>query len=286
MSLKDSYTLNDGVEIPVLGFGTYQMADDEDTRTIVKHAIEVGYRHIDTASLYKNERSVGLGIRDAVNEGIVNRDELFVTTKLWNDDQGYESTHQALNDSLERLGLDYVDLYLIHWPNPIKYRDQWQKMNRESWQAMEEAQAEGKIRSIGVSNFMPRHLKPLLESAKVKPSVNQIMLNPSVQQEEVVAENKRRNILSVAYSPLGQGKIFEIDELADLAEKYDKTIAQLALRWSLQKGFLPLPKTSTKSRVAENANVFDFKLSEEDMKTISSFKGQAGQMENPDEKNH
>lgn len=286
MSIKDTYTLNDGVEIPVLGFGTWQMPDNEETTKIVEHAIEVGYRHIDTAAVYKNEKSVGQGIRNAIDKGLVTRDELFVTTKLWNDDHTYDLATKAIDDSLERLGLDYVDLYLIHWPNPIKYRDAWQESNAVSWKAMEEAQTAGKIRSIGISNFMPRHLDALLETAKIKPTVNQIMLNPSEMQPETVAANKKHDILSAAYSPLGTGKIFTIDELKEIAEKYNKTEAQIVLRWSLQHGFLPLPKTSTFSRVEENADIFDFELSEEDMAKIDSFEGQAGRMENPDEKSH
>lgn len=284
MNLETTYTLNDGVEIPIVGFGTYKMPDNEETTKIVEHAIEVGYRHIDTAALYQNERSVGQGIRNAIENGLVTRDEIFVTTKLWNDDQGYERAQQGLADSLERLGLDYVDLYLIHWPNPIRYRDHWEQANADSWRAMEEAQAAGKIRSIGVSNFMPRHLKPLLKTAKVKPSVNQIMLNPSEMQPKTVAENKAQNILSVAYSPLGRGQIFEVDELQAIAQKYNKTIAQVVLRWSLQHGFLPLPKTSTWSRVAENADLFDFELTTADMEVIDSLEGRAGRMENPDTK--
>lgn len=284
MSLADTYKLNDGREIPVVGFGTWKMPNNEDTSKIVEHAIEVGYRHIDTAAIYKNEEAVGRGIRNAINKGLVNREELFVTTKLWNDDQTYELAKQALNDSLERLGLEYVNLYLIHWPNVLKYRDNWQKANAESWQAMEEMQKEGKVRSIGVSNFMPRHLKPLLESTNVKPAVNQIYLNPSDAQEEAVAENRKHDILSEAYSPLGTGKIFEIEELDVIAKKYDKTVAQIVLRWSLQKGFLPLPKTETMSLVKENADIFDFELSEKDMEKINSFKGRAGHMENPDQK--
>lgn len=282
MSLKDTYTLNDGVEIPIVGFGTWQMANDESTTDIVEHAINVGYRHIDTAAVYRNEESVGLGIKRAIDNGVVTREELFVTTKLWNDDQTYDLAKKALDDSLERLGLDYVDLYLIHWPNAIKYRDNWREANAESWRAMEEGQAAGKIRSLGVSNFMPHHLKNLLESVKVKPTVNQIYLNPSDMQPEAVAENKKHNILSEAYSPLGTGDIFGIEELSELAKKYNKTEAQIVLRWSLQNGFLPLPKTATMSRVDENADLFDFELSVEDMKIIDGFEGRAGQGPDPD----
>lgn len=283
MSLKSTYTLNDGIEIPIVGFGTYQLPDSQETADIVTHAIKTGYRHVDTASEYANEKSVGLGIKQAIDEGVVSREELFVTTKLFNDDHTYERAKKAIDESLELLGLDYIDLYLIHWPNPIKYRDDWQKSNVESWRAMEEAKAEGKIRSIGVSNFMPRHLQPLLEQINSVPSVNQIMLNPSEMQADTVAENKKHNILSVAWSPLGSGKIFKIDELTAIAEKYHKTVGQVVLRWSLQHGFLPLPKTATPSRVEENAAIFDFELSAQDMKKIDALEGQAGSMWNPDE---
>lgn len=282
MSLKDTYTLSDGVEIPIVGFGTWQMANDDNTADIIEHAINVGYRHIDTAAVYGNEESVGLGIQRAIDKGVVTREELFITTKLWNDDQTYDLAKKALDDSLERLNLDYVDLYLIHWPNPVKYRENWQGANAESWRAMEEEQAAEKIRTLGVSNFMPRHLKPLLESANVMPTVNQIYLNPSDMQPEAVSENKKHNILTEAYSPLGTGDIFDIEELSDLAKKYNKTKAQIVLRWSLQHGFLPLPKTKTMSRVEENADLFDFEISEEDMKIIDGFKGRAGEGQDPD----
>lgn len=283
MNLQDMYTLNDGIEIPIVGFGTYQLPDNQATADIVEHAIQVGYRHIDTASEYANEKSVGLGIQQAIDKELVTREELFVTTKLFNDDQTHDRAKHAIDESLKLLGLDYIDLYLIHWPNPIKYRDNWQEANLESWRAMEEAKAAGKIRSIGVSNFMPRHLKPFLEKIDTVPSVNQIMLNPSEMQTDTVTENEKHNILSVAWSPLGSGKIFEIEELTVIADRYEKTVGQVVLRWSLQHGFLPLPKTATPSRVQENAAIFDFELSEEDMKKIDSLEGQAGSMWNPDE---
>lgn len=286
MSLKDTYTLSDGVKIPIVGFGTWQMANDDNTADIIEHAINVGYRHIDTAAVYGNEESVGRGIQRAIDKGVVRREELFITTKLWNDDQTYDLAKKALDDSLERLNLDYVDLYLIHWPNPVKYRENWQEANTESWRAMEEEQAAGKIRTLGVSNFMPRHLRPLLESANVMPTVNQIYLNPSDMQPEAVSENKKHNILTEAYSPLGTGDIFDIEELSDLAKKYNKTKAQIVLRWSLQHGFLPLPKTETMNRVEENANLFDFEISEEDMKIIDGFKGRAGEGQDPDTISH
>lgn len=280
MNLETTYTLSDGIEIPVLGFGTWQMPNDEGTASIVKHAIDIGYRHIDTAAQYGNEESVGQGIKAS---GIA-REDLFVTTKLYNGHHTYELAKQAIDDSLELLGLDYLDLYLIHWPNPLMYRDNWKEANAESWRAMEEALEAGKIRTLGISNFMPHHLEALLETAKIKPTVNQILLNPSEMQPETVAANNQHNILSEAYSPLGTGKIFEVEELDALAKKYDKTVAQVVLRWSLQHNFLPLPKTSTFDRVAENADIFDFEISKEDMELIDSLKGRAGRMESPDEK--
>ncbi|MDO4814704.1 MAG: aldo/keto reductase [Gemella sp.] len=279
MAVEKFYTLNDGNKIPSIGFGTWQTPDGDVARESVKAAIKAGYRHIDTAAIYGNEESVGAGIK----ESGVAREELFITTKLWNDSHSYEAAKEAIDKSLERLGLDYLDLYLIHWPAPAAIRDTWKEANAGAWRAMEEAVEAGKIKSIGVSNFMPHHLDALLETAKIKPVVNQIYLSPSVQQEEVVAHNNKYDIISQAYSPLGTGDIFSIEELNDLASKYNKTVAQVVLRWSLQKGFLPLPKSVTESRIIENLDVYDFEISAEDMKLIDSFKGKAGQAKNPDE---
>lgn len=279
MSLQDTYTLSDGVMIPKIGFGTWQMPNNEHTTNVVENAINVGYKHIDTAQMYGNEEAVGQGIKKS---GIA-REELFVTTKLNNTNHSYELAKKSIDESLRLLQLDYIDLFIIHWPNPKQFRDHWQESNIESWRAMEEAQKAGKIRSLGVSNFMARHLDALIDHVNVMPTVNQILLNPSEMQPETVARNKELNILSEAYSPLGTGKIFVLDEMKDLAKKYNKSIAQVAIRWSLQHGFLPLPKTSTLSRAAENADVFDFEISEADMKVMDGLKGLAGSMRNPDE---
>ena len=279
MSLQDTYTLSDGVEIPKIGFGTWQMPNDDHTTKVVENAINVGYKHIDTAQMYGNEEAVGRGIK---NSG-VDRNELFVTTKLNNMNHSYELAKESIDESLRLLQLDYIDLFIIHWPNPKQFRENWKESNIESWRAMEEAQKAGKIRTLGVSNFMPRHLDALVDHVNVMPTVNQILLNPSEMQPDTVARNKELNILSEAYSPLGTGKIFELDEMKNLAEKYNKSIAQVAIRWSLQHGFLPLPKWSTLSRAAENADVFDFEISEEDMKVMDGLKGLAGSMGNPDE---
>lgn len=277
MSLTDGYQMNNGLTIPKVGFGTWQSKDDEAKQSVL-WALEAGYRHIDTAQGYQNEEEVG----EAIKESGVPREQIFLTTKLHNKKHGYENTVEALNESLRKLDTDYIDLVLIHWPNPKYFRDNWKEANAQSWKAMEEFVAKGKIKSLGVSNFLPHHLDALLETANIKPAVNQILLNPSEMQPEVVKYNDAHDIISEAYSPLGTGKIFDIDELKDLAEKYDKTIAQLVLRWSLQHNFLPLPKTVTKERVWENADIFDFEIDEKDMKTIDGMTGRAGSATDPD----
>ncbi|WP_353989971.1 aldo/keto reductase [Pediococcus argentinicus] len=277
--LTDTYTLNNGVKIPVVGFGTWQSADGDEAYNSVKAALEAGYRHIDTAAAYGNEDSVGKAIKDS---GIP-RQDIFLTSKLWNVDHGYEEAKKALDASLDKLGVEYLDLYLIHWPNPVKFRDDWQKRNADSWRAMEEALDTGKVRAIGVSNFREKHLDELLKTAKVVPAVNQIFLNPSDMEEGLVEYNNNHDILSEAYSPLGTGKIFQIKELKDIADKYNKSVAQVVLRWSLQNGFLPLPKSVHADRIKQNTEIFDFELSEADMKTINGFHGVAGLAQNPDE---
>lgn len=277
MSLTDTYKLNNGLEIPIIGFGTWQANDDEAKQSVL-WALEAGYRHIDTASGYKNEEEVG----EAIKESGIPREEIFLTTKLHNREHGYEKTKAAIDVSLEKLDTDYIDLLLIHWPNPIYSRENWKEANAGSWKAMEEAVESGKLKSLGVSNFLPHHLDPLLETAKIKPVVNQILLNPSEMQPEVVKYNNEHDIISEAYSPLGTGKIFEVDELKELADKYNKSIAQVVLRWSLQHGFLPLPKTITKERVWQNTELFDFEIDSDDMKLIDSLDGRAGKAKDPD----
>ena len=276
--LTDTYELNNGVKIPIVGFGTWQTPDGDVAEKSVEEAIAAGYRHIDTAFAYGNEKSVGKGIKDS---GVA-RDQLWVTSKLTGNDHGYENTKKAIDKSLSNLGLDYLDLFLIHWPNPIAYRDSWEKTNADTWRAMEEAQKAGKLRTIGVSNFRPKHLDALLKTATVTPQVNQIFLNPSDLQPEVVAYNDAHDILSEAYSPLGTGKIFAVDELKTMSEKYSKTVAQVVLRWSLQHGFLPLPKSVHEARIIENTKLFDFEIDEADMKTIDGLRGVAGLATDPD----
>lgn len=257
-------TMANGLAIPVLGFGTFKAADGEEAYQSTLAAIKAGYRHIDTAAIYHNEKSVGQAIRDSG----VPREELFITTKLWNDAHSYDGAKAALAASLERLGLEYVDLYLIHWPNPKALRDCWQAANAAAWSYMEEAVEVGLVRSIGVSNFMVHHLEALKQTATITPAVNQIRLAPGCYQKETVDYCRRHHILLEAWSPLGQGEIFTDDTMQALAKKYNKTVAQLALAWSIAEGFIPLPKSVHKERIVENMAIFDCEISPEDSERI------------------
>lgn len=276
--LTDTYTLANGVEIPIVGFGTWQTPDGDVAKDSVKAALDAGYRHIDTAAAYENEEGVGEGIKASG----VPRGDIFLTTKLWNDDHGYDTTLKAMDESLKRLDTDYVDLYLIHWPRPVKFHDDWKEVNAETWRSMEEIYKAGKARAIGVSNFRAHHVDELLKSAQIAPMVNQIFLNPSDMQPEVVAYNNAHNMVSEGYSPLGTGKIFQVPQLQEMAERYNRSIAQLVLRWSLQHGFLPLPKSVHADRIRSNAELFDFEIAPEDMATIDGLHGVAGEPTDPD----
>ncbi|MEB6062947.1 aldo/keto reductase [Enterococcus gallinarum] len=274
----NSYTLSNNVSIPELGFGTWQTPNGDVAVSAVKKALEVGYRHIDTAQGYKNEDSVG----QAIKESGIPREEIFLTTKLWNENHSYDLVLSSFEESLKKLQTDYIDLFLIHWPNPVKFRDNWQSANAETWRAMEELYQAGKIKAIGVSNFLPHHFEELKKTATIFPMVNQIFLAPGELQKEVVSYCQEHNVLLEAYSPLGTGKIFDVPEMQELSDKYGKTIAQIAIRSSLQHGFLPLPKSVTPSRIEENLAVFDFELSDEDMQRIDQLDGVVGKATNPD----
>lgn len=278
-SLTDTYKLNNGVEIPVIGFGTWQTPNGQVAEESVLAALNSGYRHIDTAAAYGNEESVGA----AIKKSGINRHELFVTTKLWNSDHGYQNTKKAIDTSLEKLDLDYLDLYLIHWPNPAAMRDNWAELNAESWQAMEEAVQAGKIRAIGVSNFRKHHLDELLKTAEIKPAVNQNYLNPSDMQEDLVKYNDSLGILNEAYSPLGTGGLLSNEVVNGIAEKYGKSPAQILIRWSLNHNFLPLPKSVHPDYIKANADVFDFDIEPEDMKKLDGLHGAAKIANDPDE---
>ena len=271
-SLTDTFTLANGIKIPVIGFGTWQTPDGDVAYQSVLDALKAGYRHIDTAAAYGNEASVGRAIKDS---GIP-REELFVTSKLWNDSHSYEAAKIALDKSLDLLCLDYLDLYLIHWPNPLINRRDWDKANAEAWRYMEDAYTEGKIRAIGVSNFQIEHLEALLKTATIRPMVNQLFINPSDLEQDVVAYNQAHDILTEAYSPLGTGSLLAVPQINEIAAKYDKSAAQVLVRWSLQHGFLPLPKSTHAKRINQNAAVFDFELTDAEIAALDQLEGVAG----------
>lgn len=275
--LTDTYKLNNGVEIPVVGYGTWQTPDGETCVMAVSEALKSGYRHIDAAATYGNEDSVGEGIKKS---GIP-REEIFVTGKVWNKDRGYESTKKAFQKSLDDLGLDYMDLYLIHWPANAQQFENWEQINLDTWRAMTELYKEGKIKAIGVANFKPHHMKALMET-EVPPMVDQIEYHPGQTQDEIVEFCKDNNILVEAYSPLGTGRVLDNEELKEIAKKYGKSVAQICLRWELQNGVLPLPKSITPSRIKENTEIFDFELSDEDMEKINKMPYIGGSGLDPD----
>ncbi|WGG88127.1 aldo/keto reductase [Enterococcus faecium] len=277
-SLTSTYRLSNGYEIPVVGFGTWQTPDGDVAVSSVKEALAAGYRHIDTAQGYKNEESVG----QAIKESGIPREEIFLTTKLWNANHSYELVMSSFEESLKKLQTDYLDLFLIHWPNPVAFRDNWKQANADTWRAFEELYEAGKIKAIGVSNFLPHHLDTLAKTAKIMPMVNQVFLAPGELQPTVVEYAKKHDMILEAYSPLGTGKIFDVPEMKQIAEAHDKTIAQVALRWSLQHEFLPLPKSVTPSRIKENTELFDFELTEEEMKQIDQLDGVVGKAKDPD----
>lgn len=283
MDRNSTYELSNGVRIPVLGFGTWQSADGDEAYNAVLSALRAGYRHIDTAAAYENEESVGKAINDFLKESGVSRKDLFVTTKLWNGDHGRVLTEKAIDESLSKLGLDYLDLYLIHWPNPLKFRDCWEEKNAESWKEMEDAVKDGKIRAIGLSNFWEHHIEALLKTASIKPVVNQIKICPGQSQRTLVEYSKKLGMVVEGYSPLGTGAIFSNEFMKSLSEKYNRSIAQICIRWSIQSGCVPLPKSVTESRIKENLNVFDFELDAEDIERIANLKCEIKLARNPDE---
>ena len=276
---ENFYVLNNDYKIPSIGFGTFRTPSGEETEQSVLNAIKAGYRHIDCAAAYGNEKSVG----DAIRKSGIAREELFVTSKLWNDEKGYEKTIAAFNKTLEDLQLDYLDLYLIHWPIAKASKNNWQEANSESWRAFEDLYKQGKIKAIGVSNFLPHHFEPLLKTAKIKPIVNQIEFHPGMLQEETVEFCKKNNILVEAWAPFSNGQILSNPVLTEIADKYNKSVAQLSLRWIIQKGIVPLPKSVTPERIKSNLNVFDFEISAQDSETIDKLTNCGGSGLHPDE---
>lgn len=258
-SLKDTVTLHNGVKMPWFGLGVFKVEEGDQVVESVKATIKNGYRSIDTAAIYQNEEGVGKGIK----ESGVPREELFITSKVWNSDQGYEKTLAAFDESLRKLGLDYLDLYLIHWPGKDKYKD--------TWRALEKLYKDGRVKAIGVSNFNVHHLESLLEDAEIKPMVNQVEFHPRLTQTELRDYCKKQGIQVEAWSPLMQGKLLDDQVLTDIAKKYNKSVAQVILRWDLQNEVVTIPKSIKEHRIIENADIFDFELSAEDVEKINAL---------------
>lgn len=255
--------LNNGIEMPQIGYGVFRVEEGKELEEAVVTAIRSGYRSIDTAAIYGNERSVGNGIRKAIENGLVTRKELFVTSKLWNNHSSYNDTITAYEQTLERMGLEYLDLYLIHWPGQDKYL--------EPWKALEHLYKEGKVMSIGVSNFQVHHLEHLLENAEVIPVINQIEFHPKLTQLEVRDYCRQHNIQVEAWSPLMNAELLNNDKVKEIAAKHNKSAAQVILRWDIQHGIITIPKSMTPSRIQENINLFDFSLTEEDMNHLNAL---------------
>ncbi|EON74662.1 aldo/keto reductase [Lysinibacillus sphaericus] len=257
-------TLNNGLEMPLVGYGVFRVPQGEDLAEAVKTAIAKGYRSIDTAQVYRNEESVGQGIRAAIAEGLVTREELFVTSKVWNDGLSYEETLTAYDRSLEKLGLEYLDLYLVHWPGI-------DTNHIEAYKALEKIYQDGRVRSIGVSNFHVHHLENLLRETTVIPVINQIEFHPHLTQEEVRAYCKEHAIQVEAWSPLMNGALLEEELIQELAAKYSRTPAQIVLRYDVQHGVVTIPKTMTPARMTENLDVFNFSLTDEEMAKLDAI---------------
>jgi diketogulonate reductase-like aldo/keto reductase len=257
--IKGSVELSNAVLMPYLGLGTWQSQEGEEVIQSVKWAIEAGYRHIDTAAVYGNETGVGMGIEQSG----INREDIFVTSKVWNGDQGYESTLAACQKSLQKLGMDRLDLYLVHWPVRGKYK--------ETWKAMEKIYKDGLARAIGVSNFMQPHLEDLLKDAEINPMVNQMECHPRLVQQSLIDFCQAKDIRYEAWSPIMKGKVNDIPLLHEIGKKYGKSPVQVTLRWNLQKGIVTIPKSTNKDRILHNADLFDFELSKEDIAQIDGL---------------
>ncbi|AZV68843.1 aldo/keto reductase [Bacillus cereus] len=262
-NLQSKTVLNNGVEMPWFGLGVFKVEEGPELVEAVKSAIKAGYRSIDTAAIYGNEKAVGEGIRAGIEATGISREELFITSKVWNADQGYEETIAAYEESLKKLELDYLDLYLVHWPVEGKYKD--------TWRALETLYKEDRVRAIGVSNFQIHHLQDVMKDAEIKPMINQVEYHPRLTQKELQAFCKEQGIQMEAWSPLMQGQLLDNETLQAIAEKHGKTTVQVILRWDLQNGIITIPKSTKEHRIIANADVFNFELTKEDMETIDAL---------------
>ncbi len=262
-NLQATTTLHNGVKMPWLGLGVFKVEEGPSVIEAVRTAIKHGYRSIDTAAIYKNEEGVGQGIREGLKEAGISREDLFITSKVWNSDFGYDTTLAAYEESLKKLGLDYLDLYLIHWPVEGKYKD--------TWRALETIYKENRVKAIGVSNFHIHHLKDVMEDGKVVPMVNQVEYHPSLTQKDLQTFCQEHNIQLEAWSPLMQGKLLDQPVLKEIGAVYNKSVAQVILRWDLQNGVVTIPKSINENRIVENASIFDFELTNDDMKRIDDL---------------
>lgn len=279
-NINSPVKLNNGITIPAVGYGTFRTPADVSEKAVAT-AIKVGYRHIDTAAVYGNEEGVGKGIKDSG----IDRKNLFVTSKLWNTNRGYDATKKAFQETLDRLQLDYLDLYLIHWPaNRKQFGNDAAKINAETWRAMEDLYKAGKIRAIGVSNFMPHHIDELMKTATVKPAIDQIEVHPGWPHQKEIKYLQDHDITVEAWAPLGgQGaKVMTNPTMKQIADKHGKSTAQVSLRWIIQQGVVPLPKSVHENRMKQNQDIFDFTLSDDEMKQISQLPNLGGQCADPD----
>lgn len=276
-SIYDTYTLNNGVKIPCVAYGTYKAAD-ENGADIIAAAVEEGYRYFDTASFYETEEYVA----EAIRRSGLPREDFFIATKLWKEEMGYEEALAAFERSAKRLNTDYIDLYLIHWPKPTADYQDWKQLDIDTWRALEKLYKEGKVHAIGLSNFLPHHLDNILENCEIKPMVNQIEYHAGYTQEATVQYCKQHDILVQAWSPISRGRIFHDVTLVELAEKYQVSVPKLALRFCIQNGIVPLPKAASRERMRENMNLFDFEISDEDMKRINTIPQVGWSGEHPD----
>lgn len=276
--MNRTYTLNNGVKIPIVGFGTYKAADGK-SADVIKKAIESGYRYFDTASFYGTEAYLA----EAIRQSGLPRKDFFITSKLWKSEMGYKNARDAFRRTLENLDTDYLDLYLIHWPLPEPGYENWKELDRETWRALEELYAEGKVRAIGLSNFLPHHTDNILTGCTVRPAVDQIEYHPGYSQEATVQYCKENGILVQAWSPIGRSRVLENPLVCELAAKYQVSLAQICLKFAVQRGIIPLPKSSSPERMKQNMDLFSFEMDQEDIWRLATMPQSGWSGEHPDQ---